>query len=74
MPSVESTPIDCPTRDAVTVVNLLQSDARGYHDIFHLRGVLNSSGWIGIKRLDEDTATSPGQAGTHERSRIFAAQ
>jgi len=28
MSSLESPPIDCPTRDTVTVVNLLQPDAR----------------------------------------------
>jgi hypothetical protein len=74
MSSVEPTPIDCPTRDAVTVVNLLQSDARGYHDVFHLRSVLNSSVGIGVKRLDEDAPTSACQAGMHERSRVFSAQ
>src|SRR5215472_16244249 len=36
VPSIESTSIDCPTRYAVTVVNLLQRDPRGHHNVFHL--------------------------------------
>jgi hypothetical protein len=74
MPSIESTSIDCPTRYAVTVVNLLQRDARGHHDVFHPGGVLNSSVRIDVKRLDKDAATPACQAGTHERSRIVNAQ
>src|SRR5689334_11712285 len=74
MPSIESTSIDCPTRYAVTVVNLLHRDARRHHNVFHLRSVLNSSVRLGVKRLDKDTATPPCQSGTHERSRIFDGQ
>jgi hypothetical protein len=74
MPSLESTSIHCPTRDIVTVVNLLQRDARGYDNLFHPGSVLNSSVGIGVKRLDKDAATPGCQAGTHERSRIFSAQ
>ena len=74
MSSIQSTLIDCPTRYAITVVNLLQRDARGHHDVFHLGSVLNSRVRIGVKRLDKDAATPARQAGTHERSRIFNAQ
>src|SRR5712692_1591849 len=74
MPSIESTSIDCPTRDAVTVVNLLQRDARGHHNVFHLGSVLNRSVRIGVKRLDKDTATPACQSGQHESSRILHAQ
>jgi hypothetical protein len=74
MPSIESTPIDCPTRYAVTVVNLLKRDARRYHNVFHLGSVLNSSVRIGVKRLDKDAATSACQSGKHESSRILYAQ
>jgi hypothetical protein len=72
MPSIESTSIDCPTRYAATVVNLLQRDARGHHNVFHLGSVLNSSLRIGVKRLDEDAATSACQSGKHESSRIIS--
>ena len=74
MSSLEPTSIDCPTRYAITVVNLLQRDTRGRHNVFHLAGVLNSSVRIGVKRLDKDAATAACQAGTHESSRIFSAQ
>ena len=74
MSSLESTSIDCPTRHAITVVNLLQRDTRGRHDVFHLAGVLNSRVRIGVKRLDKDAATSACQAGTHEGSRTFKVQ
>jgi hypothetical protein len=57
MPAIKSTPIDGPTRYAVTVVNLLQRNARGHHDIFHLGCMLNSSVRIGVKRFDKDAAT-----------------
>lgn len=74
MSSIQSTLIDCPTRDAVTVMNLRQRDARGHHNVFHLGSVLNSRVRIGVKRLDKDTSTPTCQAGTHESSRIFNAQ
>ena len=74
MASIQSTLIDCPTRYAVTVVNLLQSDARGHHNVFHLGRLLNSRLRIGIQRLDKDAPTSACQARTHERSRIFRTQ
>jgi hypothetical protein len=38
------------------VVNLLQRDARGHHNVFHLGSVLNGSLRIGVKRLDKDAA------------------
>jgi|SRR5215469_8043093 hypothetical protein len=74
MASIECASIDRPTRYAVTVVDLLQRDARGHHYVFHLGSVLNSIVRIGVKRLDEDAATPACQAGKHERSRIFNAQ
>lgn len=74
MPSIESTSIDCPTRYAVTVVDLLQRDARRHHNVFHFGSVLNSSVRIGVKRFDKDAATPACQAGKHESSRIFNAQ
>ena len=74
MSSLESTSIDCPTRYAITVVNLLQRDARGRNNDFHLAGVPNGRVRIGVKRLDKDAATSACQAGTHEGSRTFNAQ
>jgi len=74
MPSGECTSIDCPTRYAVPVVNLLQRDARGRHDVFHLGSVPHSSVGSGVKRLDKDAATPARQSGTHESSRIFNAQ
>jgi hypothetical protein len=74
MPSTDATSIDCPTRYAVTVVNLLQRDARGHHNVFHLGSVLNSSVRIGVKRLDKHAATPACQSGKHESSRIINAQ
>jgi len=74
MSSIQPTLIDCPTRHAVTVVNLRQRDARGHHNVLHPGSVLNSRVRIGVKRLDQDASTSTCQAGTHERSRIFNAQ
>ncbi len=74
MPSIESTSIDRPTRYAVTVVNLLQRDARSHHNLFHLSSVLNSSVRVGVKRLDKNAATPAGQSGNHESSRIINAQ
>ena len=74
MASLQSTLIDCPTRDAVTVVNLLQRYARGHHDLFHLGSVLDSRVRIVVKRLDKDTPTPARQAGTDESSRILNAQ
>ena len=74
MSSLEPTSIDCPTRYAITVVNLLQRDARGRNDVFHLGRVLNSRVRIGVKRLDKDAATPACQSGAYERSRIIAAQ
>ncbi len=74
MSSIESSSIDCPTRYAVTVVNLLDRDARGHDNVFHFFSVLKSSVRIGVKRLDKDAATPACQAGKHESSRIFNAQ
>src|SRR5829696_6679120 len=74
MPSIESTSIDCPTRYAVPMVNLLQREARGRHNVLHPGSVLNSSVRIGVKRLDKDTATPACQSGKHESSRIINAQ
>jgi hypothetical protein len=74
MSSLEPTSIDCPTRYAITVVDLLQCDTRGRHNVFHLAGVLNSSVSIGVKRLDKYAATAVCQTGAHESSRIFNAQ
>ncbi len=56
------------------MVNLLQRDARGHDNVFHLGSVAHSSVRIGVKRLDEDAATPACQSGKHERSRIFTAQ
>jgi hypothetical protein len=56
------------------VVNLIQRDARGHHDIFHPGSVLNSRIRFGVKRLDQHAPTSARQAGTHESSRIVNAQ
>ena len=72
--SLEPTSIDCPTCYAVPVVDLLQRDPGGRHNVFHLAGALNGRVRIGVERLDEDAATAACQAGTHERSRIFNAQ
>ena len=74
MSPVQPALIDCPTRDALTVVHLLQRDARGRHDVFHPGSVPNSRVRIGVKRLDEDAPTPVCQPGTNERSRIFKAQ
>jgi len=74
MSSLESTSIDCPTRYAISVVNLLQRDTRRRNDVFHPGRVLNSRVRIGVKRLDKDAATPACQSGTHERLRIFARQ
>jgi len=63
MPSIESTSIDCPTRYAETVVNLLQRDARGHHNAFHLGSVLNSSIRIGVKRLGPNSHSNGGKTG-----------
>jgi len=71
MSSIQSASIDCPSRDAVTVVNLLQGHARGHDDVFHLGSVLNSSTRIGVKRLDKYAPAPARQATTHESSRIF---
>jgi hypothetical protein len=55
------------------VVNLLERDACGQHNVFHLGRVPNGSIRIGVKRLDKDTATPAGQSGTNESSRIINA-
>ena len=72
--SVEGASIDCPAWEAIPVVNLLQRDARGHDNVFHLGRVTHRNVSIGIERLDEDAATPAGQSGTHERSRIVSAQ
>ncbi len=74
MPSPECTAIDRPTRDAVPVVDLLERDAGGHDDVFHLRRVLKSSVRTRVKRLDEHATAAVCQAGTYERSRIVNAQ
>jgi len=74
MSFIQSTSIDCPARYAVTMVNLLQRNARGHHNVFHLGCVLNCSARIGVKRLDKDAPAPACQAGTHESSCIFNAQ
>jgi hypothetical protein len=74
MPSLQSTSIDGPTREVVTVVNLRQRDARRHHNVFNPRRVLNSRVRIGVKRLDQDASTSACQAGTHESPRVVNAQ
>jgi hypothetical protein len=52
MSSLQSTLIDCPTRHAVTVVNLRQRDARRHHKVFHPGSVLNRRMRIRVQRLD----------------------
>jgi len=74
MPAIEGASIDCPARYAVTVVNLLQRDARGHNNFFHLGSVLDSSVKIGIKRLDKDAATLACQSGKYKGSRIIHTQ
>jgi len=71
MPSIESTSINRPTRYAVAVVNLLQGDARGRHNLFHRGSVLNSSFRIGVQRLDQNAPAPAYQSGAHESSRII---
>jgi hypothetical protein len=56
------------------VVNLLQRDARGHDNVFHLGSVVHSNVRIGVKRLDKDAATPACQSGIHERSRIVTGQ
>lgn len=41
MASLQRTLIDGPTRDSITVVNLLERDARGRHDVLHRGSMLN---------------------------------
>jgi hypothetical protein len=74
VPCIESPSIDCPTRHAITVVNLLQGDARGHDNVFHLGSVLNGGVRISVKRLDKDAATPACQSGKHESSRIINTQ
>jgi hypothetical protein len=74
MPAIECPAIDCPTRYSVTMVNLLQRNARGHHNIFHRGSMLNSSVRIGVKRLDKHAATSVCQSRKHESSGILSAQ
>jgi hypothetical protein len=74
MSSIQSTLIDGPTRYSVTVVNLLERDARGHHDVLHRGSTLNSRVRILVKRLDKDAPTPARQARTHESSRIFNAE
>jgi hypothetical protein len=74
MPSIEGTPIDRPTRYAITVVDLLQRDARRYHNVFHPGSVLNSRVRISVKWLNKDAATSASQSGKHESLRILNTQ
>jgi len=70
MASLQPTPIDCPARHAVSVVNLWQGDARGHHIIFHACSVTDSRPGVGVKRLDKDAATPVRQSRTHEGARI----
>ena len=51
-PPIEAASIDCPTRWAIPVVNLLQRDARGHDNVFHLGSVVHSSVRIGVEWLD----------------------
>ena len=70
MPSIESLAIDGPARDAVAVVNLIESDAGGHHHLFHLGGVPDGSLGIEVERLDEDAATPAGQSRSHKGTRV----
>jgi len=74
VPSIEPPSIDCPTRYAVSVVNLLQGDARGQHDIFHASRVLNSNLGIEVKRFDQDPAAPGYQSRTYKCARIITRQ
>ena len=74
MPAIEGASIDCPARYAVTVVNLLQRDPRGHHNVFHLGSMPNSNVRIGFQWLDKDAATPACQSGKHKSSRIINAQ
>jgi hypothetical protein len=74
MSSIERTAIDCPTRYAVTMMNLLQREARGRHNVFHLGSVLDSSLRIGVKRFDKDATTPACESGEHKSSRIICGQ
>ena len=74
MPPIESTSIHRPTRYAVTVVDLLQGNARGHHYLFHLSSVLNRSVRIGIQRFDKNAPAPACQSRKHESPRIINAQ
>jgi hypothetical protein len=74
MSSIDGTPIDCPTRNAVTVVNLFQRDASRHHNVFHLGSMFNSSVSVGVERLNQHAATPIRQSGPYESSRIIGAQ
>jgi len=74
MPSIESASIDCPTRYAVTMANLLQRDACRHDNVFYRGSMVNSNFRIDVKRLDKDATTPACQSGQHESSRITNAQ
>ncbi len=74
MASIQSALIDCPTRQAVPVMDLFQGDARGQDYFFHPGRVLESRFAIAIQRLDENAPASLCQARTHESPRIVGAQ
>ena len=54
MPSIESTSIDCPTRYAVTVVNLLQRYPCVRKHVLHAGRMLDRLVGVRIERLDQD--------------------
>jgi hypothetical protein len=74
MASLECTLVDCPASHAITVVDLVDRDARRHHNVFHFASVLESYTRIVVKGLDQDAATPACQAGNDESVRIFRAQ
>ena len=74
MPSIEGASIDCPTRWTITVVNLLERDARRHDNVFHLGSVVYSNVGIGVERLDKNATTPVCQSGKNERPRLFTAK
>lgn len=74
MPSIKRTSIDRPARHSITVMNLLQRDARSHHNLFHHSSSLNCHAGIGVKRLNQNAATPALQSGPHESSCIPHAQ
>ena len=66
--------MDGPARDSVSVVDLLQANARGHDDLLHRGRVLERLVGIEVQRLDEDTATTAGQSRRHERARVVTGE